>query len=499
MNVAVELTCAPESVESGWKRIDWRKVEKQVGRLQMRIAKAIGERNHGKAKALSWILTHSYSARLLAVKQVTTNKGKKTAGVDGIVWKTPEQKIKAVGTLNRCGYKPMPLRRIYIPKKNSKKRRPLSIPTMRDRTMQAIYALALQPIAETTGDMNSYAFRAQRCCQDAIGQCFCVLAKSCSPRWIYEADIKSCFDEISHEWLLENIPMDKKMLRAWLKAGYTENGKLYATDQGVPQGGIISPIIANMTLDGLEEAIRKAAPSRSKVNVIRYADDFIVTSISKTLLVEEIIPLIREFLGQRGLRISEAKTRITHIDEGFDFLSQNIRKYNGKLLIKPSKEAVKGLLAKVGQMTQSMRGMKPEILIGRLNRVIRGWVNYHKHVVASKIFSDIDFRIYRILMRWAKRRHSKKTYAWIHRKYFSHGYNSANFSVKVTVAKRLYRIYWLFCARITPIRRHIKVRQAANPYKREFREYFQQRKKWKDALAWEYRKAYELDRFIPIA
>jgi RNA-directed DNA polymerase len=419
MNVAVKRTCAPESVESDWKLINWRKVEKQVKRLQMRIAKAIREERYGKAQALSWILTHSYSAKLLAVKQVTSNKGKKTAGIDGVIWKTPEQKIKAAEKLNRSNYRAMPLRRIYIPKKNSHKKRPLSIPTMRDRAMQALYALALQPIAETTGDANSYAFREERCCQDAIGRCFGVLAKSCSAEWIYEADIKACFDEISHEWLLENIPIDKKMLKAWLKAGYIENGKLYTSYEGVPQGGIISPIIANMTLDGLEQAIKVAVPRRSKVHVIRYADDFIVTSISKTLLVDKIIPVIREFLSQRGLRISEAKTRITHIDEGFDFLSQNIRKYNGKLLIKPTKKAVKELLSKLKRMIQTMRGVKPEILIGKLNRVIRGWINYHRHIVAKKVFSEIDLYLYRLLRQWAKRRHSRQSYKWIYRKYFS--------------------------------------------------------------------------------
>jgi RNA-directed DNA polymerase len=494
MNVAFQRAYAPESAELEWRYIDWEKVERQVKKLQMRIAKAIREGKYRKAQSLSWLLTHSYAAKLLAVKQVTTNKGKKTAGVDGVVWKTSQQKIKAVGTLNRSGYKPMPLRRIYIPKKNGKKR-PLSIPTMRDRAMQALYAMALQPIAETTGDPNSYAFREGRCCQDAIGQCFCALAKSYSPEWIYEADINACFDEISHEWLLENIPMDKKMLRAWLKAGYAENGKLYATPQGVPQGGIISPIIANMTLDGLESAIRKAVPSRSKVNIIRYADDFIVTSGSKQLLIDLIIPLIRKFLSQRGLRISEAKTRITHIAEGFDFLSQNIRKYNGKLLIKPSKEAVKSLLSKVRQMICSMRGMKPKQLIGKLNQVIRGWVNYHKHVVAKEIFSYIDLRIHRMLRQWAKRRHSKKTQSWIHRKYFAHGYNNSNFSVKVKGSKGLYCIYRLFSAQLTPIKRHIKIRQAANPYDPKFREYFQKREKYKSALAKEYREVYDYDRF----
>jgi RNA-directed DNA polymerase len=223
-----------------WKAIEWPKVRCAVRRLQLRIAKAIRAGKHGKAKALSWLLTHSRSAKLLAVKRVTENKGAKTPGVDNQLWRTDRQKYAAVQNLKRRGYRPLPLRRHYIPKKNGKLR-PLSIPTLRDRAMQALHALALKPIAETVADRNSYGFREGRSCADAIGQCFCALAKSYAPVWVLEGDIKSCFDRISHKWLLANIPMDARMLRLWLAAGYWEKGRLFPTREGTPQGGIVTP------------------------------------------------------------------------------------------------------------------------------------------------------------------------------------------------------------------------------------------------------------------
>jgi RNA-directed DNA polymerase len=225
---------------SDWKAIDWPKVRRAVRRLQLRIAKAIRAANYGKAKALSWLLTHSRSAKLLAVKRVTENKGAKTPGVDNVRWRTDRQKYAAVQNLKRRGYRPLPLRRHYLLKKNGKQR-PLSIPTLRDRAMHALHALALKPIAETVADRNSYGFREGRSCADAIGQCFCALAKSYAPVWVLEGDIQSCFDRISHPWLLKAIPMDKRILQQWLEAGYWEKGRLFPTKEGTPQGGIMTP------------------------------------------------------------------------------------------------------------------------------------------------------------------------------------------------------------------------------------------------------------------
>lgn len=223
--------------EGSWHQIDWSKANQHVRRVQLHIAKATRENNPRKVKTLQRMLTHSFHAKALAVKRVTENQGKATPGVDGQTWSTPEDKFKAISSLIRKGYKPLPLKRVYIPKSNGKKR-PLGIPTMKDRAMQALYKLALEPVAETLADKNSYGFRPERGCADAIGQCFIALGKKRSPQWILEGDIKSCFDEISHDWLINNVPMDKKILRKWLTAGYIDRKRLFPTEAGTPQGGL---------------------------------------------------------------------------------------------------------------------------------------------------------------------------------------------------------------------------------------------------------------------
>src|SRR2546428_6406707 len=231
-----------------WHDINWYRVYRNVRRLQARIVKATQAGRWGKVRALQHLLTHSFSAKTLAVRRVTENQGKRTPGVDRVTWETPEHKATAIGTLRQRGYRPQPLRRVYIAKSNGK-RRGLGIPTMRDRAMQALYLLSLDPLAETLADPNSYGFRTHRAPADAIEQCFTVLAKKASPQWLLEGDIRACFDEISHDWLLTHIPMDKGILRKWLKAWYMERNVLYPTEVGTPQGAICSPVIANMALD----------------------------------------------------------------------------------------------------------------------------------------------------------------------------------------------------------------------------------------------------------
>lgn len=239
---------------NSWHTIDWYAVERKVRELQVRIAKATKQQQWRRVKALQRMLVRSFAAKCLAVKRVTENRGKRTAGVDGELWSTPESKWRAVFRLTRKGYKPKPLKRVYIPKANGK-RRPLGIPTMFDRAMQALYLLALEPVSETTADRNSYGFRPMRSTADAIEQCFVNLSRKHSAKWVLEGDIKGCFDNISHDWLLSNIPLDKKVLGKWLKSGFMESGKLNSTDAGTPQGGIISPVLANMALDGLEAVL----------------------------------------------------------------------------------------------------------------------------------------------------------------------------------------------------------------------------------------------------
>ena len=248
---------ASSHMEVDWHAIDWRAVNRNVRRLQARIVKATQAGRWGKVKALQRLLTHSFSGKALAVRRVTENQGKSTPGVDQIIWDTPHKKAQAVRHLRQRGYTAYPLRRLYIPKKNSTKQRPLGIPVMADRALQALYLLALDPVAETLAAPNSYGFRKERSTADAIEQCFIVLARKDSAAWILEGDIQSCYDRISHDWLLAHVPMETAILRKWLKAGFMEQGQLYATDEGAPQGGIISPVLANLTLDGLEEVLHE--------------------------------------------------------------------------------------------------------------------------------------------------------------------------------------------------------------------------------------------------
>lgn len=382
---------ALSGVEANWHAIDWQAAHRVVRRLQARIVKATQELRWGKVKALQHLITHSFSGKALAVKQVTENSGKRTPGVDRVVWNTPAKKEAAVHDLKQKGYRPLPLRRLYIPKSNGKMR-PLGIPTMKDRAMQALYLLALDPVAESTADPNSYGFRRERSTADAIAQCFIALGKRQSPQWIYEGDICACFDQISHEWMLSNLPMDKGILRKWLKAGFIDENTFHPTEAGTPQGGIVSPVAANLTLDGLERVLRERFPQlghgrSALVNMVRYADDFIITGRTKELLEDEVKPLVEQFFKARGVELSQEKTRITHIEEGFDFLGQNVRKYNGKLLIRPSRKNVKPFRDKVRRLIKANKQAKTGNLIAKVNPVIRGWAYYHRHVASSAVFS----------------------------------------------------------------------------------------------------------------
>ncbi|MBB2932973.1 group II intron reverse transcriptase/maturase [Paraburkholderia silvatlantica] len=473
-------TGAPPANEVTWDRINWDQVAQEVARLQVRIAKASKVGRWNKVKALQRLLTSSRSGKLLAVKRVTENKGKRTAGVDGKIWSTPASKLKAVQSLEFRGYRPLPLRRVYIPKSNGKER-PLGIPCMRDRAMQALWLLALSPVAETTADPNSYGFRPRRSTADAIEQCFCTLAKRASAQWILEGDIRGCFDNISHSWLEENIPMDRAILSRWLKAGYMERGKLFPTEAGTPQGGIASPVLANMALDGLEEAVWSAARrittarQKSKVNVIRYADDFIVTAASRELLEQCVKPTVEKFLAARGLHLAPEKTFITHISEGFDFLGQNVRKYGDKLLIKPARKSVKALLDKVREVLKKNMAATQAQVIMLLNPILRGWAMYHRHVVAAATFTKVDHLVCRMLWNWAKRRHPRKNTGWVKARYFRRfGPRDWIFACPACGYKQM-QWFVLFRAETLPILRHTKIRSDANLFDPAWTAYFQRR------------------------
>jgi len=459
-----------------WSTINWTVIQQRVRRLQMRIAKATQLGQHRRAQSLQWLLTHSRAAKLLAVHTVTGNKGAKTPGVDNVIWRTDKQKLHAAINLKRHGYKPSPLRRHYIPKKNGKLR-PLSIPTMRDRAMQALYALALAPIAETGADPNSYGFRLGRRCADALSQCHTVLSTKRSALGVLEGDIRACFDEISHPWLLQNIPMDKQMLHKWLKAGYWEKAQLFPTSKGTPQGGIISPILANLTLDGMEEAIHQAVrPRGDKVNFVRYADDFVVTGATRQILEQKVKPAVTAFLQKRGLELSEQKTVITHIQDGFNFLGHTVRKYKDKLLTRPAKDRVQDLQAKIKQAIQSSLALNPEALIRKLNPLLRGWANYFRNAASKRTFSAVDKYLFRQLWHWAKRRHPTKSAGWKRQKYFAAFGLDWNFNVRIRLAEGVSHVLKLYRMVHTRIERHIKIRSAANPYDPVYTDYFDQRR-----------------------
>lgn len=468
-----------------WHVINWHQAHREVRRLQARIVQATQQGRWGKVKALQPLLTHSYNGKALAVKRVTENQGKRTPGVDGETWQTPEKKAGAISTLKQRGYHPQPLRRIHIPKKNGKMR-PLGIPCMKDRAMQALYLLALDPVAETLADPNSYGFRSGRSPADAIDQCFKILNNAQSAQWMLEGDIKACFDQISHQWLLTHIPMEKSMLGKWLKAGYMEKHVLHLTEAGTPQGGICSPVLANLTLDGLERRLTEIYPKTNKkrrtakVNFVRFADDFIITGNCKEVLEQEIKPLVENFMKERGLTLSPEKTLITHIEEGFDFLGQNIRKYQQgkqqKLLITPSKKNVQTFLEKIRETIKANKSASAGTLILQLNPMIRGWANYHRHVVSSEMFKSVDRAIYQSLWQWAQRRHRNKSAQWIKRKYF-HSFGSKNwvFSGEIGGKEGKTQAVRLFYATSLPIERHIKIKGDANPYDPQWEIYFEER------------------------
>jgi RNA-directed DNA polymerase len=483
MSAVATLAGAAPGPATDWESIDWKKVRRNVCRLQARIVKAVQAGKWRKAKALVYLLTHSFSGRALAIRRVVSNSGAKTPGVDGVLWNTPEAKTAAFNTLRRHGYQPQPLRRVYIPKSNGE-RRGLGIPTMTDRAMQALYLLGLDPIEETLADRNSYGFRRNRSCADALQQCHQLLRGPDGARWILEGDIKSCFDRISHDWLLTHVPMDKGILQKWLKAGFLEKNAFFATTEGTPQGGIISPALANRALDGLEDFLaRHYAKPRSrkrkyKVHLVRYADDFIITATSEILLEYGVQPLVEQFLQERGLQLSREKTRITHSEDGFDFLGQTVRRMaNGKVLLRPSKKSVKTFLAKIREVLQKQGGHGTAgELIRTLNLKIKGWTMYHRHACSKRTFGCVDDRIFHMLWRWCRKRHRRKSRTWIRKKYFKR-WDNQDWVFTGNVRGRngnAHPIRLMKAGRVRIIR-HVKIRGDANPYDPFWESYLEER------------------------
>ena len=486
MSVAEKLTGATRDRTPHWHSINWMKVKRTVRRLQARIVKAVQSGKWHKVKALVYLLTHSFAGRALAILRVVCNAGAQTPGVDGQTWSTPEDKSNALASLRRHGYRPQPLRRVYIAKSNGK-RRGLGIPTLGDRAMQALYLLGLDPIAEQRADNHSYGFRLERSGADALEQCHNVLGSEHCASWILEADIKACFDRISHEWLLKHVPMDRTVLSMWLKAGFIEKKTWFATSEGTPQGGILSPCLANWTLDGLqtllaERFMNTPKQARSnKVHLVRYADDFIITGTSQVLLQYGVKPLVEQFLTERGLELSHEKTKITRIEDGFDFLGQTIRRYrDGKVLLKPSRCSVRTFLTKIRETLDKAGSLTSAALIRRLNQQIKGWTMYHRWASSKRTFTQVDRRIFAMIWKWLRHRHRHKSGKWIKQKYFRcKGDRNWVFTGASKDSKgRKYVLYLMEAAKVA-VKRYIKVRSDVNPYDPEWEMYLEARTEWK--------------------
>lgn len=372
-----------------WENINWERVEETVESLQMQISDLYLIDPESAMQAQEK-LVHSIEAKALAVKTTVNAAGSNVPGVDRMRWDSNEKKTMVIHRLNQGSYRAKPLKRVYITKVNGKKRA-LSIPTLYDRAMQTLYKFALTPIAEATSDPHSYGFRRYRTTHDAAAYCQEVLSKDTGKWWILEADINSCFDEIDHDWILAHIPMDKTILRRMLKCGYMERGHHHHTKKGVPQGGPISPVICNMVLDGLEGMLSRKynALGEEVVFFARYADDFVVMC-RKHDWMDMIRSDVSAFLAERGLRLSEEKTRVTTPEEGFDFLGFHIKREQGRVKLLPAQENQWSILSKVESAIANDHGRDATLLIEKLETLLRGWSNYYQYCKAKKTFQDID-------------------------------------------------------------------------------------------------------------
>ena len=476
-----------------WHSINWHKLERRVYKLQKRIYQASNRGDVKAVRRLQKTLMKSWSARALSVRRVTQdNTGKKTAGVDGVKSLSPAARLKLVNNL-KLGSKVSPTRRVWIPKPGEEEKRPLGIPTMKDRALQALVLLALEPEWEARFEPNSYGFRAGRSCLDAIEAIFGAIRLK--PKYVLDADIAKCFDRINHEALLiklNTFPTIRRQIRAWLKGGVIDDKQLFPTSEGTPQGGVISPLLANIALHGMEERIKQFGETidlkdhrgrqqakrdkRRSISLIRYADDFVILHEDLTV-VQRCREIISLWLKGMGLELKPSKTRLAHTlnqyeqeKPGFDFLGFTIQQYpvgkyhsnqGFKTIITPSKQKQKVHYDQIASIIESHKSAPQAALIKRLNPIIRGWANYYAAVVSKVAYADIDHLMYQKLSTWAKRRHPRKNGGWVAKKYWQS--IDGNNWVFATRNERTNPLRLLRHAE-TQIVRHVKVKGESSPY-----------------------------------
>lgn len=491
MNTSIMKSALPNITD--WQQIGWQEIEGYVEKLQQRIyhAESLGEIR--KVRNLQRMLINSEATLLLSIRRVTQlNKGKRTAGVDGYKALTPSERLELYYTmkeLNIKGHNPKPAHRTYIEKKNGKLR-PLGIPTIKDRIYQNIVRMALEPQWEAKFEPTSYGFRAKRNCHDAIERIFNTV-KGGKKQWIFEGDFKGCFDNLNHEFIMEQIKgfPHSEIIEKWLKAGFIDNKVFNETEEGTPQGGIISPLLANIALHGMEEILgikyntvnRKnevTYENRTKYAMARYADDFVVMCENEQD-ARNLYETLKPYLEKRGLELAQEKTKITHITEGFDFLGFNIKRHktqNGsKLIIKPSKDSIKSFKGKISDNTKMLYGKNIKTLINTLNPIIIGTANYWSSVVSKEVYTAMDNYVWTNVYRFLRRLHPKKSWNWIKDRYFKPdktGQSKNKWILTDPITNnQLKKMAW------TPIVRHPQIKHDYSPYNKELKEYFIKRDK----------------------